>query len=90
MARSKRPKNRWRVPFDVFGPKEKKWLKSKIQSQIMDYEFSPEQWKQACAIVDDVLGIILSELKAQALILSKNLKIDQHKEKDDGPENRAI
>uniref|UniRef100_A0A8W8HTU5 Mab-21-like nucleotidyltransferase domain-containing protein n=1 Tax=Magallana gigas TaxID=29159 RepID=A0A8W8HTU5_MAGGI len=42
----------------------------------MNYEFSAKQWKKACAVVDDVLGIILSELKTQALELSNDLKID--------------
>lgn len=61
--------------MDVFGPGEKS-LKSQIQSQTMDYEFSADLWDRACAVVDDVLDIILSELKTQAQKLSDNLEID--------------
>uniref|UniRef100_A0A8W8HTF3 Mab-21-like nucleotidyltransferase domain-containing protein n=1 Tax=Magallana gigas TaxID=29159 RepID=A0A8W8HTF3_MAGGI len=42
----------------------------------MDYEFSADLWEQACAVVDEVLDIILSELKTQAQKMSENLEID--------------
>lgn len=61
--------------MDVFGPGEKS-IKSQIQSQTMDYEFSADLWEQACAVVDEVLDIILSELKTQAQKMSENLEID--------------
>lgn len=61
--------------MDVFGPGEKS-LKSQIQSQTMNYEFSADLWDQACAVVDEVLDIILSELKTQAQKMSENLEID--------------
>lgn len=71
----RRLQNAWRAPVDVFGPGEKS-LKSQIQSQTMNYEFSADLWDQACAVVDEVLDIILSELKTQAQKMSENLEID--------------
>ena len=71
----RRLQNAWRAPVDVFGPGEKS-IKSQIQSQTMDYEFSADLWEQACTVVDEVLDIILSELKTQAQKMSENLEID--------------
>ncbi|XP_062598228.1 uncharacterized protein LOC134259643 [Saccostrea cucullata] len=69
-------KNAWRAPEDVFGPGEKS-LKSQIQAQTMSYDFSSEEWKQACTVVDDVLDIILVELRNQAQKSFEGLTIDE-------------
>ena len=61
--------------MDSFGAGERS-LKSQIQTQTMQYDFSEPVWNQACTVVDDVLGIILSELRNQADRLFENLKID--------------
>lgn len=42
----------------------------------MVYRFSADLWEQACIVVDDVLGIILSELQTQAQRSFENLAID--------------
>lgn len=67
--------NKWMAPVHVFCPGDRP-LKSKIQSQTMVYQFSADIWEQACVIVDDVLDIILSELKTQAQRSFENLAID--------------
>ena len=67
--------NAWRFPVDSFGAGERS-LKSQIQTQTMQYDFSESVWNQACTVVDDVLGIILSELRNQADCLFDYLKID--------------
>lgn len=69
-------KNAWRAPEDVFGSGEKS-LKSQIQTQTMPYDFSIDIWNQACAIVDDVLDIILTELQTQTQKSFEGLTIDK-------------
>ncbi|XP_061171926.1 uncharacterized protein LOC133181433 [Saccostrea echinata] len=69
-------KNAWKAPEDVFGPSEKS-LKSQIQAQTMRYDFSSEEWNQACAVVDDVLDIILVELQNQSQRSFEGLTIDK-------------
>lgn len=67
--------NKWIAPVHVFRPGDRP-LKSQIQSQTMVYRFSADLWEQACIVVDDVLGIILSELQTQAQRSFENLAID--------------
>lgn len=67
--------NTWRYPDDVFGPGEE-MLKLKLKTQIGRYEFPLQEWKKACFVADDVLRIILTELRNQANKNFEGLVID--------------
>lgn len=66
--------NNWVYPEDHFASNEQS-LKFKICERIGCWNFSHDDWERGCFIADDVLRIILNDLRNQARLHFEGLEI---------------
>lgn len=66
--------NNWVYPEDHFASNEQS-LKFNICEKIGNWNFSQCEWKRGCLIADDVLRIILNDLRNQARLHFEGLEI---------------
>lgn len=67
--------NRWVYPEDRFASNEQN-LKFQLTERIgISWDFSLYDWERGCSVADDVLRIILNELKNQARLHFEGLEI---------------
>lgn len=67
--------NRWVYPEDYFASNEQN-LKLQLTKRIgISWDFSLCVWERGCSVADDVLRIILNELRNQACLHFEGLEI---------------
>lgn len=67
--------NSWSYPKDYFGPNEHN-LKFQLHERIgIPWDFSQQEWKRCCFVADDVLRMLLNQMKHQARLDFEGLEI---------------